>query len=162
MTEYVGNTLEQGLFGWQVTDCIVTMTDCDYYIGDGATKPTRPTPRTTAAHFRKLTPIVLMRALAHAKTVVCEPRVRARIETPAATVGAVVASAAQLGGALEPPTVRGSLSIVDTVIAARRVQDLQRFLSEVTGGEATVETAFAGYAPVRGSPPVRRVRVGSR
>ena len=162
MTEYVGNTLQQGLFGWQVTDCVVTMTHCDYYIGDGATKPTRPTPRTTAAHFRKLTPIVLMRALTRAKTVVCEPRVRARIETPSATVGAVVASAARLGGALEPPTVRGSLSIIETVIAARRVQDLQRSLSDVTGGEATVETAFAGYAPVSGSPPVRRMRVGSR
>ncbi len=162
MTEYVGNTLQQGLFGWQVTDCVVTMTDCDYYVGDGATKPTRPTPRTTAAHFRKLTPIVLMRALTRAKTVVCEPRVRARIETPSATVGAVVASAAQLGGALEPPTVRGSLSIIETVIAARRLQDLQRSLSDVTGGEATVETTFAGYSPASGSPPVRRVRVGSR
>jgi ribosomal protection tetracycline resistance protein len=163
MTEYVANALQRGLFGWQVTDCVVTMTDCDYFVGDGPTKPTRPTPRTTAAHFRKLTPIVLRQALARAKTVVCEPRVRAHIETPSASVGAVVASAARLGGVLEPPSVRGSLSTVETVIAAPRLQDLQRALSDVTGGEATVETTFAGYAPVHGSPPpVRRVRGTSR
>jgi ribosomal protection tetracycline resistance protein len=162
MTEYVESALQQGLCGWQVTDCVVTMTDCDYFVGDGPTKPTRPTPRTTAAHFRKLTPIVLRRALNRAKTVVCEPRVRARIETPASTVGAVVASAAQLSGALEPPTVRGSLSTIETVIAARRLQDLQRALSDVTGGEASVETTFAGYAPVSGPPPARRQPVASR
>jgi ribosomal protection tetracycline resistance protein len=155
MTEYVAHTLQRGLFGWEVTDCIVTMTACDYYVGDGPTKPTRPTARTTAAHFRNLTPIVLRRALTRATTVVCEPRMRACIETPSASVGAVVASAAQLGGALERPTVRGSLSTIETVIAASRVLELQRVLRGVTGGEATVETSFAGYAPVSGSPPVR-------
>jgi ribosomal protection tetracycline resistance protein len=159
MTEYVAHTLQRGLFGWEVTDCSVTMTDCDYYVGDGPTKPTRPTARTTAAHFRNLTPIVVRQALTRATTVVCEPKVRACIETPSASVGAVVVSAAQLGGALERPAVHGSLSTVETVIAASRVHELQRVLRGVTGGEATVETSFAGYAPVSGSPPVRARRV---
>ena len=68
MTEYVRCALEHGRFGWVVTDCIVTMTDCGHYASDGPTKPTRPTSRTTAAHFRKLTPIVLMRALARSRS----------------------------------------------------------------------------------------------
>jgi len=155
MTEHVTGTLHEGLFGWQVTDCIVTMTECGYYTGDGPRKPTRPTPRTTAAHFRERTPIVLIRALTRARTVVCEPRLRSRIETPSTTVGAVAAAARQLGGILEPPTVRGSLSTIETVIPAPRLRELQRRLSGITGGEATVETSFDGYAPVEGPPPLR-------
>ena len=60
MTQYICRTLQEGLFGWPVTDCIVTMTACGYYASDGPTKPVSPTPRTTAADFRKLTPLVLM------------------------------------------------------------------------------------------------------
>ena len=35
------------------------MNECNYYIGDGPTKRVLPTPRTTAADFVKLTPLVL-------------------------------------------------------------------------------------------------------
>jgi ribosomal protection tetracycline resistance protein len=155
MTGYVSRALRAGLFGWQVTDCLVTMTDCGYYASDGPRKPTKATPRTTAAHFRKLTPIVVMRALRRATTVVCEPKVRARIETPSPTVGPVVASVARLGGILEPLSIRGDLATIETVVAAARMQELQRTLSSVTAGEATLETSFAGHAPVSGPPPVR-------
>ena len=62
MTQYIRHALEKGLYGWQVTDCVVTMYECNYYIGDGPTKRVLPTPRTTAADFRKLTPLVLAEA----------------------------------------------------------------------------------------------------
>ena len=54
-------TLREGLHGWQVTDCVVTMTDCAYSVPDGP--PSRRGPLSTAADFRKLTPLVLMQAL---------------------------------------------------------------------------------------------------
>ncbi|MGN6796501.1 MAG: GTP-binding protein, partial [Streptosporangiaceae bacterium] len=59
MTGYIRRTFDEGLYGWQVTDCLVTMNECNYYIGDGTTNRVLPTPRTTAADFRKLTPLVL-------------------------------------------------------------------------------------------------------
>jgi ribosomal protection tetracycline resistance protein len=107
MTQYICRTLQEGLFGWQVTDCVVTMNECGYYIGDGPKKPSGITPRTTAADFRKLTPLVLMLALKRAGTVVCEPMVRVSVEVPSDSVGAVPASAARLGGVVEPSSLRG-------------------------------------------------------
>ncbi len=71
MTEYVHDALREGLFGWQVTDCTVTMTKCIYSIPDGP--PSRRGPPSTAADFRKLVPLVLSQALERAGTVVCEP-----------------------------------------------------------------------------------------
>ena len=64
MDEYVREALREGLFGWQVTDCVVTMTKCAYSVPDGP--PSRRGPLSTAADFRKLTPLVLMQALERA------------------------------------------------------------------------------------------------
>src|SRR5262249_4073394 len=33
MTQYILHAFEKGLYGWQVTDCVVTMNECNYYIG---------------------------------------------------------------------------------------------------------------------------------
>jgi ribosomal protection tetracycline resistance protein len=154
MGQYVRATLREGLFGWQVTDCIVTMTKCAYSIPDGP--PSRRGPPSTAADFRKLTPLVLMQALERAGTAVCEPIVRVSLETPAATVGAVLAAVARLGGVLEPPSLLGDLSTIETVMPAARADDLQRQLPALTRGEGVLESDFGGYQPVSGTAPIRR------
>jgi ribosomal protection tetracycline resistance protein len=51
MTQYICRTLQEGLFGWQVTDCTVTMTECGYYASDGPRKPS-PRPPTSASSRR--------------------------------------------------------------------------------------------------------------
>ncbi len=155
MTQYICRTLQEGLFGWQVTDCVVTMIECGYYVGDGPGKPSRKTTRTTAADFRKLTPLVLMCALERAKTVVCEPMIRVNIETPSDTIGAVLASVARLGEVVETPSMKGDLSTITTVMPASRARDLQRQLPGLTGGEGVVETNLGGYEPVSGASPTR-------
>ena len=155
MTLYVRSALREGLFGWQVADCAVTLTECGYYVGDGPGKPTGSTPRTTAADFRKLTPLVLRQALQRAGTEVCEPVLRVRLELPTETIGAVLAALARLGASAQVPTLRGELATIETVLPASRVRDLQRQLPALTGGEGTLESDFDGYRPVSGSIPTR-------
>ncbi|MDQ1535544.1 MAG: ribosomal protection tetracycline resistance protein, partial [Actinomycetota bacterium] len=148
MTQYVCRTLQEGLFGWQVADCVVTMTQCGYYASDGPTKPSGGTTRTNAADFRKLTPLVVMRALERAKTVVCEPMIRAAIETPSDAIGGVLAAVARLGGVVESPSPRRrDLPVIAARLPAARAQDLRRQLPGLTGGEGVVETDFGGYRP---------------
>jgi ribosomal protection tetracycline resistance protein len=155
MTEYVGRTFREGLCGWQVGDCVVTMTECNYYIGDGPKKQVLSTPRTTAADFRKLTPLVLMRALMRAGTVVCEPMARVTMEIPTAMMGGVLSVLGQLGAAVETPAVRGELSVLQTVLPSAQVHSLQQQLPGLTGGEGVLESSFGGYQPVRGTIPSR-------
>jgi ribosomal protection tetracycline resistance protein len=161
MTQYIRQTLQEGLFGWQVTDCVVTMNQSGYYVGDGPKKPSSATPRTTAADFRKLTPLVLTRALQRAGTVVCEPMMRLRIETPSDTVGAVRAAVARLGGVVRLLSLRGDLSTIETVMPAARAHRVQAQVPGLTGGEGAVETSFGGYEPVPGAPPRRSLRAQS-
>ena len=151
MGEYVRESLREGLFGWQVSDCIVTMTKCTYSVPDGP--PSRRGPLSTAADFRKLTPLVLTQALEDAGTAVCEPTVRVTLEIPTTAIGTVMPALARLGAAVEAPSLRGDLSIIETVLAATRAHDLQRQLPRLTGGEGVLESTFAGYQPVAGDEP---------
>jgi ribosomal protection tetracycline resistance protein len=150
MTQYVHDALQTGLSGWRVTDCIVTMYECGYYVGDGPGKRLLSTPRTTAADFRKLTPLVLARALRQAGTIVCEPMARLSLEVPVPKMGAVLAVLARLGASVAPPSLRGELVVVGTLIPAAQVHGLQQQLPKLTGGEGVFESDFGGYRPVRG------------
>jgi ribosomal protection tetracycline resistance protein len=155
MTRYVTDTLASGLYGWQVIDCVVTMNACDYYVGDGARKQVLPTPKTSAADFRKLTPLVLMQALRSAGTVVCEPVALVRIEVPVAKMGAVLSLLASLGADVDPPQLPDDLAIVAARLPTERVHGLQTQLPGLTSGEAAFETSFGGYQPVHGRFPAR-------
>jgi ribosomal protection tetracycline resistance protein len=155
MEQYIRRGLGRGLYGWEVTDCIVTLTRCDYYIGDGPAKPTVPMARTTSADFRMLTPLVLSEALERAGTCVCEPVARLSIESPSRTVGDVLQAVAQLGGFIEETRVRGGLSTIDARMPAHRSRELQRQLPRLSGGEGNLESSFGGYQPVQGKPPTR-------
>jgi ribosomal protection tetracycline resistance protein len=145
MEEYVRETLQEGLSGWQVTDCTVTMTDCGYRA-----------PGSTAGDFRRLAPVVLMRALEQAQTVECEPILRVSLDLPTATIGAVVPALARLGAAFATRSMQSELSVIETVMPAARAQDLHRQLPGLTGGEGVLDSTFAGYQPVIGLQPTRR------
>ena len=146
MAGYVRAALQEGPSGWQVVDCVVTLTACGYSVPDGP--PSRRGPLSTAADFRKLTPLVVRQALERAGNVVCEPVVHGRLELPSSSIGAVVTALGRLGAAVETSSPQGALSIVDTTLPAVAAHELQRRLSGLTGGEGVLETAFAGYRSV--------------
>jgi len=153
MEQYVRDALREGLYGWPVSDCTVVMTRSNYSSPDGP--PATRGPLSTAADFRKLTPIVVMRALHHAGTRVCEPMSRVRIDAPAGTLGALLQALSKLGSAVGAQTVYGTDVTVEAVLPTARVQELHRGLPGLTGGEGVLESAHAGYEPVRGEPPQR-------
>ncbi len=158
MGQYVRQALQEGVFGWPVTDCIVTLTRCNYSVPDGP--PSRRGPLSTAADFRKLTPLVVRQALQFAGTAVCEPIVRARLELPAESTGAVLSALGRLGAATQTSSSQGRLATIETCLPAARAQDLQRQLPGLTGGEGVLESRFAGYQRASGDQPIRHRTTG--
>ena len=150
MDGYVREALQEGLHGWRVTDCVVRMTQSGY-----------SAPSSTAADFRKLTPIVVRRALERAGTAVCEPTVRALVELPTEAVGAVIVALGRLGAEVKAPSLNGRAATVEAVLPAALADELQRELPRLTRGEGVLDASFAGYQPVAGDPPVRHGRVGT-
>ena len=149
MERTVLETLRQGIYGWEVTDCSVTMIDCDYHA------PPRRWPGTTAYDFRLLTPLVLMGALKQAGTVVCEPIHRYHLEIPSDTFGATVSAMTWLRAFPQTQEIRGSSYMLEGEVPAARVHELQQQLPALTRGEGLVECEFDSYQPVRGKAPTR-------
>jgi ribosomal protection tetracycline resistance protein len=153
MAGYVREALRDGPHGWPVSDCVVTMTRSQYSVPDGP--PSTRGPLSTAADFRKLTPLVLGQALAAAGTVVCEPMSRVRLDAPADTLGALLGALSRLGAAVEAPAVRGGEVAVEAVLPSVSVPRLQRELPGLTSGEGVLDATYEGHEPVRGKPPRR-------
>jgi ribosomal protection tetracycline resistance protein len=154
MDEYVRLALEEGLFGWQVTDCVVTVTKIAYSLADGP--PSRRGPMPTSRDLKRLVPLVLMQALDRGGAVVCEPVFRISAEVPTESIGPVLAVLGRLGAGAATPSPRGELSVLEASLPASRIQELRRQLPGLTGGEGVLDSEFAGYQPVTGEPPIRK------
>jgi ribosomal protection tetracycline resistance protein len=150
--ETVRHTLREGLRGWEVTDCTVTLTHSGF---------TPPPPRgwskwsSSAGDFRNLTPLVLMSALRQASTRVYEPVHRFHLEAPADTAWSVLPALARLGAVPGAPVTQGPLLTVAGEIPAARVHELAQQLPALTRGEGVLDGTFSGYRLARDPVPVR-------
>jgi ribosomal protection tetracycline resistance protein len=151
--KHVRRALEHGLYGWQVTDCVVTLTECAYSVADGP--PSRRGPTSTSYDYRKLTPIVLRKALVRARTTVCEPVLKVLLEVPTNDAAAVQRVVTRWGAELLAQNAGGDLTRLEARLVAARLHELQRQLPDLTSGEGVLEQRFDGYQPVRGRPPAR-------
>jgi ribosomal protection tetracycline resistance protein len=150
--ETVDQALEQGLFGWQVTDCTVTVTHSGYVPAppQGWSKYS-----SSAGDFRNLTPLVLMSALTRAGTQVHEPMHRFSAEIPADTLGPVLPVLARLRAAVRTSAGHDSLCMLEGDIPAASVHQLHTVLASLTRGEGVADCTFDHYQLVSGTPPAR-------
>ncbi|MFJ6675762.1 GTP-binding protein [Actinosynnema sp. NPDC091369] len=142
--EAVATTLQQGLHGWEVTDCAVTITRVGYQA-----------PNTVAADFRHLTPVVLLRALRDAGSAVHEPGYRVEVEVPDDALSAVTGLLVSLGADLRPAVESGPGWLVPGDIPARSLHDLAAALPGLTRGEGSVWHEPGPARRVRGPAPTR-------
>jgi ribosomal protection tetracycline resistance protein len=153
--ETASQTLAEGLWGWAVPDCVVTVTHSGYV---------PPPPQgwskfsSSAADFRRLTPLVVMAALKQARTIVCEPVSSFRLDIPQDSVTAVLTALARLGAMRQAPGGTGAVAgaVITGEIPSGRLHELQQQLPGLTGGEGVLESEFARYQQVSGDFPVRR------
>ncbi len=153
--ETVLETLHQGIQGWEVTDCIVTMTHSGYVARQGMRGGVNASISSTAGDFRNLTPLVLMAALTTAGTTVYEPMHHFRLEIPADTLGPLLPALARLNAIPQTPQMQASSYHLEGDIPAARVHELQQQLPSLTRGEGVLESAFDHYQPAAGDIPSR-------
>ncbi|MQA24384.1 MAG: GTP-binding protein [Micromonosporaceae bacterium] len=154
--ETVTETLRQGLYGWQVVDCVVAMTHSGYW--PRQSKPHAVFDKSvssTAGDFRNLTPLVLMSALRRGGTQVYEPMHRFSLEIPVDTSGTLLSTLARLGGVAHTSAVQRATCLLEGEIPAAQVHRLRQQLPALTRGEGLLESAFERYQPVRGAIPTR-------
>jgi ribosomal protection tetracycline resistance protein len=144
MDNYVRNSLKQGLNGWEVTDCVVTMTHSGY-----------SPPASRSSDFRYLTPPVVIRALKMANTAVCEPVHAFYLEGPSSMLSAALGTLARLETTPRTTSTTESTFVLEGDILASRMHQLQQQMMAITRGEGVLEFTFDHYQPVKGTPPNR-------
>jgi ribosomal protection tetracycline resistance protein len=142
--ETLSTKLRVGLFGWRVTDCVVTLTHSRY---------SAPTP--PAGYFRWLTSVVLRGALQSAGTTVCAPASEFEVEIPAGSIRQVLHELRAAGATPQPPVMGQTRCRVTGIIATEQVQGFEQRLPGLTQGEGIFFSQPAGYEPVQGPPPAR-------
>jgi len=154
--ETVTETLHQGIHGWEVTDCTVTMTHSGYWARQSHSHGSfDASMSSTAGDFRNLTPLVLMSALKQAGSRVYEPMHRFEIEIPTETLGPTLAALGPLRAVPRETVLRGASYVLGGVIPAGRVHELQKELPAVTSGAGVLVCSFDSYQQVQGAIPTR-------
>ncbi len=152
----VRESFREGLHGWQVTDCSVTMTDTGFLGKHGlGHQRFNKSMSSTGEDFRGLTPLIVFAALARAGTVVCEPVDAFRLELPADCLTAMLAMLAKLGATPGEPLVAGASCALEGEIPAGQVHYLRQRLLPLTRGEGMLDAGFSRYRPVAGAAPRR-------
>ena len=155
------SALLQGLHGWQVTDCVVTMTESGYW--PRQSKPHQKFDKSissVAADFRNLAPVVVMAALSKAGTRVCQPVDRFELEAPDETSNAVAALLGRLGAATHDISMAGGYTRFAGYLPSAAIPDLAARLPDLSRGEGVLVTWLDHYAPVNADPPLTRRRSG--
>lgn len=147
--ETIHETFKQGLHAWEVTDCVVTLTHAGY-----------SSVGSTAGDFRKLTPLVLMKALSMAGTEVCEPFEEFELEIPDDTFGAVCSALVNARGTIRDVFPDGASRRIVCEVPTEEIRAIEQQLPRLTRGEGGWMASFAGYVPIAGEPPAR-ARVGA-
>ncbi|MEV8317497.1 translation factor GTPase family protein [Streptomyces sp. NPDC059900] len=154
--ETVRETLAQGVHGWEVSDCVVTMTHSGYWPRQSHAHGTfDKSMSSTAGDFRQLTPLVLLDALRRAGTRVHEPLHRFRLRVPDDVFGTLLPVLSRLRAVPHTQTARGTSYVVEGEIPAARVHELEQLLPSLTRGEGELESAFERYKAVAGEAPDR-------
>jgi ribosomal protection tetracycline resistance protein len=143
--EAVRATLAQGLYGWEVSDLVVTITDTAY-----------SAPVSVAGDFRNLAPLVVMQALARAGTDVYEPINQFTLSVPSYAISTALFKLAALGAAYEQPVLRNdSFQLVGTLPVAT-TEEFRRALPSFTEGEGFFLAQEAGFRKMEGAFPMRK------
>ena len=143
--------LEQGLFGWNVTDCKICFEYGLYY-----------SPVSTPADFRSLAPIVLEQALKESGTQLLEPYLSFILYAPQEYLSRAYHDAPKYCATIETAQVKKDEVVFTGEIPARCIQAYRTDLAFYTNGRSVCLTELKGYQAAVGQPVIQPRRPNSR
>lgn len=145
----VPEALQQGLYGWEVTDLKVTLTEGQHHVW-----------HTHPLDFAVATPMGIMDGLARVGTKLLEPILQVRIVVPEENGGRVMNDLVQMRGTFEPPVLQGERMIIEGRLPLATSLDYPVSLSSYTKGRSTFTSFFAGYEECPPDVSAERTRRG--
>ena len=151
VAEGVRHGLEQGLYGWEVTDCKICFEYGLYY-----------SPVSTPADFRFLAPVVLEQALKKCGTQLLEPYLSFTLYAPQEYLSRAYNDAPKYCAEIESTQLKNDEVIFKGKIPARYIGEYRNDLNFYTNGRSVCLTELKGYQESLGEPVFQTRRPNSR
>ena len=149
--EGINYGLEQGLYGWEVTDCKICFEYGVYY-----------SPVSTPSDFRFLAPIVLEQALKKAGTQLLEPYLSFILFTPQGYLSRAYNDAQKHCAIIETSQSKNDEIIFTGHIPVRCINEYRNTLTLYTNGQAVFLTEFKDYQIATCEPVIQSRRPNNR
>ncbi len=151
------SSLEQGNYGWGLTDMKVTLLDGEHH-----------TIHTHPLDFFVATPMALMNGIRNTGTILLEPMIDVRITVPSEMLGQVISDITVMRGEFDDPVIKKNRCIIECRLPVSTTLDYPVRLAAQSGGRAIYSTRFSGYrecplelgatTPRRGIDPLDRAK----
>lgn len=149
--EGINYGLEQGLYGWEVTDCKICFEYGVYY-----------SPVSTPSDFRFLAPIVLEQTLKKAGTQLLEPYLSFILFTPQGYFSRAYNDAQKHCAIIETSQSKNDEIIFTGHIPVRCINEYRNTLTLYTNGQAVFLTELKGYQIATCEPVIQSRRPNNR
>ncbi len=130
--------LEQGLYGWEVTDFKCTLVGGEHH-----------TIHTHPLDFFVCTPMAFMNGLNELGSTILEPLLKIRITAPAELSGKLLSEIVKVGGGYDSPLTLGQNVTLDAIVPVATSMDLPTRLAVLSSGKAVLSQSFYGYRECR-------------
>lgn len=126
--------LEQGLYGWEVTDFKCTLVGGEHH-----------TIHTHPLDFFVCTPMAFMNGLSQIGSTILEPLLKIRISAPAELSGKLLSEIIKMGGEYDSPVVHSETAVIEAIIPVATSMDFPARLAALSSGKAILSRSFYGY-----------------
>ncbi len=126
--------LEQGLYGWEVTDFKCTLIGGEHH-----------TIHTHPLDFFVCTPMAFMNGLEQLGSTILEPLLKVRISAPAELSGKLLSEIVKVGGEYDSPVTHGQTVSIEAIVPVATSMDFPTRLAVISSGTAVMSQTFYGY-----------------
>ena len=126
--------LEQGLYGWEVTDFKCTLIGGEHH-----------TIHTHPLDFFVCTPMAFMNGLSEIGSKILEPLLKIRITAPEELSGKLLSEIVKMGGEYDSPVIRSQNVTLEAIIPVATSMDFPTRLAVISSGKAVLNQSFFGY-----------------
>ncbi|MBR2868358.1 MAG: TetM/TetW/TetO/TetS family tetracycline resistance ribosomal protection protein [Clostridia bacterium] len=130
--------LEQGLYGWEVTDFRCTLVGGEHH-----------TIHTHPLDFFVCTPMAFMNGLSQLGSTVLEPLLKIRVTAPAELSGKLLSEIVRMGGEYDSPITALQNVTLEAIVPVATSMDFPARLAVLSSGKAVLNQSFYGYRECR-------------
>ena len=130
--------LEQGLYGWEVTDFKCTLVGGEHH-----------TIHTHPLDFFVCTPMAFMNGLSQIGSTILEPLLKIRVVAPEELSGKIFSEIIKMGGEYDSPVINSDIVTLEAVVPVATSMDFPAKLAVISSGKAVLSQSFYGYRECR-------------